>query len=136
MKCQNYYGVRFVKGLHILKNKSTQKAEVCYVFFSHPQSTLPNDGCDRIFLFNRFMCCSLFDILYCSTNSSLDAFLIAIIQCTPECQCWAHMCTILADLCVFQERQRSRADLLQHGQKRPCNRYAHEVGRLDHVSVS
>lgn len=32
VKCKNYYGIQFVKGLHIFKNKLQQKAEVCYVF--------------------------------------------------------------------------------------------------------
>ena len=30
VKCKNYYGIQFVKGLHIFKNKLQQKAEVCY----------------------------------------------------------------------------------------------------------
>ncbi|KAG0617617.1 hypothetical protein M758_4G002900 [Ceratodon purpureus] len=32
VRCQNYYGIRFVKGLHSLKNKSMQKAEICTYF--------------------------------------------------------------------------------------------------------
>ncbi|XP_024366604.1 uncharacterized protein [Physcomitrium patens] len=32
VRCQNYHGVRFVKSLHALKNKSTQKAEICVYF--------------------------------------------------------------------------------------------------------
>lgn len=79
VRCQNYYGVRFVKGLHTLKNKSTQKAEVCLVF-----PTLSNNRCDL-----RKSCfAAILSILYCEKSKPSMYCLSTTILCAPERQLW------------------------------------------------